>query len=66
LVIAGYSIWAVYELIPLYKQKFWHDFWVDIFLGILSLSVALLLCFDVKLPSPEKPVREFITSIFGR
>jgi hypothetical protein len=66
LVIAGYSIWAVYELVPLYKQKFWRDFWLDIVMGLLSLSLFLLLCFNVKLPSPEKPIREIIISIFGK
>jgi uncharacterized membrane protein HdeD (DUF308 family) len=66
LVIAGYSIWAVYELIPLFKQKIWRDFWLDIVMGLLSLSLFLLLCFNVKLPSPEKPIREIVISIFGK
>jgi hypothetical protein len=66
LVIIGYSFLAIYEFIPLYKQKFWNDFWVNAILAVLSLTFAMLLSFNLELPSPEKPIREFITSIFGK
>jgi uncharacterized membrane protein len=66
LVIIGYSFLAIYEFIPLYKQKFWNDFWVNAILAIFSLTFAMLLSFSVDIPSPEKPIREFITSIFGK
>jgi hypothetical protein len=66
LVILAYALLAIYEFVPLYKQKLWRDFGVNAALGIFSLAVALLLSFDVKIPSPEQPIREFITSIFGK
>jgi len=66
LAIIGYAFLAIYEFIPLYKQKLWHDFWTNIALGIFSFTIAILLCLDVKIPSPEKPIRELITSIFGK
>jgi hypothetical protein len=28
--------------------------------------MIILISLDVKIPSPEKPIREFITSIFGK
>jgi hypothetical protein len=62
----GYSFLAIYEFRPLYKQKLWHEFWVNGVLWFFSLTIALLLCFNVEIPSPEKPIREFITSIFGK
>jgi hypothetical protein len=66
LAIIDYSLLGVYELIPLYKQKYWHDFWANTILGVLSLTVTLLLCFDVKIPSPAQPIQEFITALFGK
>jgi len=66
LAIGGYACLAIYEYIPLYKQKLWFDFWTNIALGSFSFTFAILLCLDVKIPSPEKPIREFITSIFGK
>lgn len=66
LAIIGYTIWVIYEFIPLYKQKRWHDVWVNAVLGISSFIIAILLCLDVEIPSPEKPIRELIVSIFGK
>nr|WP_255575531.1 hypothetical protein [Caproiciproducens faecalis] len=64
--IIGYFFLAVYDLIPLYKQKLWRDFWVTAILGTFSFTIAILLCLNVKIPSPEQPIRELITSIFGK
>lgn len=66
LAIIGYTFLAVYEFVPLYKQKLWYDFWVNAALGIFSFIIAILLCLNVRIPSPEKPIREFIISIFGK
>lgn len=66
LVVMGYSILGFFEFSPLLKQKLWRDFWMDAILGVLSFTIAILLCLDVKIPSPEKPIRELITSVFGK
>ncbi|HVJ48251.1 hypothetical protein [Desulfitobacterium sp.] len=66
LAIIGYTFLAIYEFIPLYKQKLWHDFWANAVLGISSFTIAILLCLNVEIPSPEKPIRELIISIFGK
>lgn len=66
LAIIGYAILAAYEFIPLFKQKLWRDFWVNSALGVISLTIVILLCFEVKIPSPEQPIRELITSLFGK
>jgi uncharacterized membrane protein len=66
LVIIGYALLGIYEFVPLYKQKLWHDFWVNTVIGIFSFAIALLLSFDVRIPSPIKPITEIITSIFGK
>lgn len=66
LVIAVYALLIIYEFIPLYKQKFWNDFWVNAVLCFFSFIFAILISLNIKIPSPEKPIREFITSIFGK
>jgi hypothetical protein len=66
IALLSYTALAIYEFIPLYKQKLWHDFWINIGLGIISLTIAILLCLDVKIPSPAQPIRGLITSIFGK
>ncbi|MHB8065981.1 MAG: hypothetical protein ACYDG2_25745 [Ruminiclostridium sp.] len=66
LVVLAYALLVIYEFIPLYKQKLWHDFWTNAVLGVFSFTVAILLCLDVKIPSPAKPIQELITSIFGK
>jgi len=66
LVLFGYTLLAVYEFVPLYKQKLWNDFSVNTALGIISFTIALLLSLGVKIPSPEAPIRYVITTLFGR
>jgi hypothetical protein len=66
LAIIGYAFLAIYEFIPLYKQKLWRDFWANAVLGIFSFTIVMLLCLNVEIPSPEKPIRQLITSIFGK
>ncbi|AKN31386.1 membrane protein [Clostridium carboxidivorans P7] len=66
LAIIGYTFLAIYEFVPLYKQKLWYDFWTNAALGFFSFIITILLCLNVHIPSPEKPIREFIISIFGK
>ncbi|MCX7921971.1 MAG: hypothetical protein N3B21_08170 [Clostridia bacterium] len=66
LVLIVYVLLIIYEFMPLYKQKLWRDFWVNMVLAAFSLTVAILLSLDVKVPSPEAPIRETITSVFGK
>jgi hypothetical protein len=66
LAIIAYTLLVFYEFIPLYKQKLWHDFWANTVLGIFSFTITILLCLDVKIPSPVRPIQELITSIFGK
>ena len=66
LVIVGYIFLAIYEFIPLYKQKLWQDFWADAVLWAFSFTIGILLCLGVEIPSPVKPIRDFIISIFGK
>jgi len=66
LPIMVYFILVVFDLLPLYKQKSRRDFWANALIGTVSFAIVMLLCFNVKIPSPEQPIRELITSIFGK
>lgn len=66
LVILIYSMLGIYEFVPLYKQRLWSDFSVNAVLAVLSFIVAVLLCFNVRIPSPEEPIRKMIIFIFGK
>jgi hypothetical protein len=66
LVIVLYSSLAIYEVLPLYKQKLWQDFWANIVIGTFSFTVSILLCLNVEIPSPVKPIGNLIISILGK
>jgi hypothetical protein len=66
LTVIIYLTLAIYEFMPLYKKKLWRDFFANAILWISSFTFAILLCLNVAIPSPEKPIRELITSIFGK
>lgn len=63
-ILAAYALLGAYELIPLYKEKQWRDFWVTAGLGGMSLAMAVLINLHVQLPSPAQPIREFVTALF--
>lgn len=64
--VVGYALLIVIDFIPLYKQKRWCDFWVNTGIGIVTFTIAMLLSLGIDIPSPEKPIREFITMLFGK
>ncbi len=65
-VIIGYVFLVIFTFIPLYKKKLWADFWVNIILGALSVTMAVLISLNVNIPSPAKPIEHFISSILGK
>jgi len=66
LVIICYISLAIYEFVPLYNKKQWKDFWVNIAFWSASFTIGILLALNVKMPSPVSPIKEVITSLFGR
>jgi hypothetical protein len=66
LIIIGYSLLALYEFIPLYHQKQWQVFWVNATFGFCSFSIAILLSFDIKVPSPSEPIKNIVLFVIGK
>jgi hypothetical protein len=63
LVIVSYALLAVYEFIPLFKQKLWRDFWTNTVLWTLSFSVAVLLSLGVEIPSPAPHIKRAVEQL---
>jgi hypothetical protein len=66
LVIFAYALIIYLDLIPLYREKRWRDFGLNMALTLFTLGIALLISFDVTIPSPAYPIKNFITSIIGK
>lgn len=66
IVIMAYMLSAVFEFMPLYKEKQLPDLWVNGAVFVISFGVAVLLSIGVDIPSPAAPIKEVITSMFGK
>lgn len=62
--ILGYSLLAAYESIPLYKQKQWRDLWINSIFAVCSFTIAVLLTFKIKIPSPAEPIKQIVLFLF--
>ncbi|WP_024832526.1 hypothetical protein [Ruminiclostridium josui] len=65
-IIAGYTFLIIFNCFPLYKKKLWPDYLINGILGALSLTLAVLLSLNVKIPTPLRPIEHLITLILGR
>ncbi len=66
LIVMVYALLIYLELVPLYKNKQWHEFWVTTFLVVLSFGMAAVLSFGIKVPSPSEPIAKVVTFIVGK
>ncbi|AGC67635.1 hypothetical protein Cst_c06170 [Thermoclostridium stercorarium subsp. stercorarium DSM 8532] len=65
-VIIGYALLGIYEFVPLYKQKKWKEFYVNLVLTLISFIMAFLISINVKIPSPAKLIGKVITLLTGK
>ncbi len=61
-----YTLLVIYEFVPLYKQKLWRDFWVNLSLGMISFAFAVVIALGVDVPSPAIPIQNMILSLLGK
>lgn len=66
ITIVGYALLGIYEFIPLYKERKWKEFKMNLVLGITSFIVAMLISLDVKIPSPVKPIEKLLSGLMGK
>ena len=48
IVILSYVVLGIYEFVPLYKEKRWKEFYVNLGLSLISFTLAFLISFNVK------------------
>jgi hypothetical protein len=63
LVVVFYIAIVFFDQISLLKQGLKKDFYVSSALCVLSFTVAVLITFNVDLPSPAKPLEHLIKFI---
>ncbi|EGW40865.1 hypothetical protein [Desulfosporosinus sp. OT] len=66
LVILAYALIIYWDLIPLYREKLWREFGVNLALTLLTFAIALLISVDVAIPSPINPIKRLVISILGK
>jgi hypothetical protein len=66
LVSVMYCLLAIYEFIPLYKNKEKNDLLINSILFIMSFVIAILLCVGIKIPSPAPYIEKIVTLLVGK
>lgn len=66
LVVLVFALIIYWDLVPLYRAKLWRDFGVNMALTLLTFAMAVLISFDVAIPSPAYPIKILIISILGK
>lgn len=65
LVLLGYGVIVLVDTIPIYKDGTRKEFWVSTIILTFSFICSVLLVFGVELPSPAKPLEEWVLKILG-
>lgn len=60
-----YSLYILFDLVPLYINKQLKLFWVYSILLIIALSITILVGLEVKIPSPAEPLKRMVVAIWG-
>jgi hydrogenase/urease accessory protein HupE len=53
------------DLIQIYQQKRWKLFWVYSLMIVSVIVLAILISFDIRIPSPAVPLKNAVKAIFG-
>jgi len=64
-VVLLYAFIVIFELIPMIKKSRKKDLWIYVVGLAASFIVAVLISFDVKLPSPSKAITDIIMMLTG-
>jgi hypothetical protein len=63
-ILVGF-IFAIIDLVPLYKEEQWVSFFLYVTLLGIALIIGILLDFKVVIPSPAEPIKKIVSFIFG-
>lgn len=59
-----YGILFVADIIPTIKKKEWKTLYVSLPIYAVTLVLNILIGIGIKIPSPNKAIESFLTSIF--
>lgn len=60
-----YSVFIIFDLVPLFQQKKWAEFWVYLSIIIVAYVVHFLYVIGIDVPSPAVPLKRLVSYIFG-
>ncbi|WP_432661823.1 hypothetical protein R9X47_14755 [Wukongibacter baidiensis] len=66
LIILGYLIIGIIEIVPLYKNNKKKELVVYSIFFSAAFIISLLLSLGVKIPSPAKPIETIVNTILGK
>lgn len=65
MTIATVVFFILTDLIQIYQQKRWKLFWVYSLMIVSVIVLAILISFDIRIPSPAVPLKNAVKAIFG-
>lgn len=65
LTVLGYGLVILIDQVQVYKDGDKRDFYVSCALCLLSFTVAILLASGLDLPSPVRPIAQWISQLIG-
>lgn len=65
LVILGYIVIGILEIVPLVKQKQSRELVCYSVLFTIAFTLSILLTLGIKIPSPVQPLQKLVESVIG-
>lgn len=66
LTVMAYVLVILLDQVQVYKNGYKKDFYVSCVMCFLSFMIALLLASGLNLPSPSKPIEQWVGRLFGQ
>jgi len=63
-IIIG-SIFIIIDLIPIYKNEEWMNFFLSASLLVVALILAVLMDLKIEIPNPSDYIEKIVTFVFG-
>lgn len=58
-------IFILIDIVPLYREQQWKIFFLYAALLGVTITLSLLMDFDIDIPSPADPLKKIISVIWG-
>lgn len=65
LILFAYLVIVLVDQVHNYKNGKKKDFYVSCVMCLFSFTIAILLASGLDLPSPVKPIEQWISQVFG-